>query len=215
MDQTLFHLINERWTHPVLDLFMAAISDSAIWRPLFVLAAIAFLIFDGFRGRAFIICLFICLLITEETTHFVKSVVGRPRPKQAQIVRMVVLQKAHPHFLTIFKKPGIRYSDERDRNRSGPSFPSGHMMNNAVIAICCTFFYRRGWIYWFVAVAIGWSRIYLGAHWPSDVVGSLFFAAGQTLLLLGVMELLWRRVGEKWWPQLHDKHPSLIFHPSA
>ena len=36
MDQAVFHLINERWTHPALDLFMAAISDVTIWKPFLV-----------------------------------------------------------------------------------------------------------------------------------------------------------------------------------
>ena len=30
MDQTLFHLINEQWTNPVSDLFMAAISNVSL-----------------------------------------------------------------------------------------------------------------------------------------------------------------------------------------
>jgi hypothetical protein len=68
---------------------------------------------------------------------------------------MVELQRARPEFLTLFKKPRIRFSDQTDRNRSGPSFPSGHTTNNTVIAVCCTiFFRRRGWFYWIVAANI-------------------------------------------------------------
>ena len=36
MDQSVFHLINEKWTSPALDLFMAALSDSEIWNPLLI-----------------------------------------------------------------------------------------------------------------------------------------------------------------------------------
>lgn len=194
---------------------MAAISDSAIWRPVFVLVAIALLIFGGFKGRAFALCLVVCLVLTDQSTRILKSMVGRHRPKQVQTVRMVVLQKATPEFLTIFKKPSVRFSDNSDSRRSGPSFPSGHMMNNAVIAICCTFFYRRGWLYWILALSVGWSRIYLGAHWPSDVVGSLFLAAGETLLLLGAFEVLWRWLGQKWWPNIYYQHPTLVVHPES
>ena len=214
MDQPVFHLINERWTNPVLDLFMAAISNIDIWRPLLVLVLIAVIIFGGFRGRAFVLCLLICLLVAEQVTGLLKTAVDRHRPKQAQSVRMVELQKARPEFLTLFKKPTIRYSNKSDQRRSGPSFPSGHMTNNTVIALCCTLFYRRwGWLYWILTFLIGYSRIYLGAHWPSDVMATFFLEAGETLLILGALELLWRWAADKWMPEFYDKHPTLIVDP--
>lgn len=211
MDQTLFHLINEQWANPALDLFMAAISDSAIWLPLFIAIALLVIVFGRFRGRAFLICLLLSLVIAEGSTSILKSAFARHRPKQAQSVRMVALQKTRPEFLTLFKKPLIRYSDQTDLNRSGPSFPSGHTTDNTVIALCLTLFYpRRGWWYWIITAAIGYSRVYLGAHWPSDVIGTLFLAAGETLFLLGGFELLWRWAAPKWWPQMFAQHPNLI-----
>src|SRR6266536_440195 len=38
----------------------------------------------------------------------------------------------------------------------------------------------------------GYSRIYLGAHWPSDVITTLFLGIGEALLLLGLFELIWK-----------------------
>ncbi len=216
MDQTLFHLINEKWTNPAFDLFMAAISNIEIWKPLLILVALALLVFGGFKGRAFIFCLLISLLIADRVTSTLKTAVDRHRPKQVQSVRMVELQKARPEFLTLFKKPSVRFSDESDRNRSGPSFPSGHMTNNTVIATCCTLFYRRrGAFYWFITAAIGYSRIYLGAHWPSDILGTFFLAAGETLLIVGALELLWRWTAGKWAPEIYARHPSLIGDPAS
>jgi undecaprenyl-diphosphatase len=124
---------------------------------------------------------------------------------------MVELQKARPEFMTLFKKPTVRYSDQSDRNRSGPSFPSGHVTNNTAIAVCLTLFYRRhGWLYWIIAAAIGYSRIYLGAHWPSDVLATAFLAAGETLLMIAVLELIWRRGAQKWAPDIFERHPGLL-----
>jgi undecaprenyl-diphosphatase len=211
MDQAIFHLINERWTNPAFDLFMAAISNSEIWKPLIILAALAVLIFGGFKGRAFLLCLLLTLVLNEQLTNFLKKTIDRHRPKQVQPVRMVVLQKAQPAFLTLFKRPDIRYSDATDRNRSGPSFPSGHMTDNTTIAVCCTAFFRkRGWIYWIMAAAIGYSRIYLGAHWPSDILGTLLLATGETLLVLAAFEALWRTLGPRWASKLYQRHPTLL-----
>jgi undecaprenyl-diphosphatase len=211
MDQTLFHLINQQWTSPWLDLFMAALSDSAIWRPFLIAIAIGVLLFGGFKARAFVVCLVISLAIAGLVTSGLKSAVARHRPKHVQTVRMVQLQKARPKFLTLFKKPLIRFSDSSDRTRSGPSFPSGHVVNNSIAATYLTLFYRRrGWLYWFVAAAVGYSRIYLGAHWPSDVVATLFLGIAEALLLLGLFELIWRMAVRNWRPDVFARHPSLM-----
>src|SRR6266478_6631034 len=163
MDQSLFHLINERWTHPALDLFMAVVSDADVWKPLLVILIFAALVFGGFRARACIACLLITIVIAEPVTNTLKSAIDRPRPKHVMSVRMVRLEKGRPEFMSIFKKPVVRRSDESYRRRGDASFPSGHMTNHTTAAFCLTIFYRRGWLYWIFAALVGYSRIYLGA----------------------------------------------------
>ena len=80
MDEMIFHLINEQWTNPVFDLFMPAISYSDIWTPFFIIAAIAFLIFGGFRGRAFVFCTTFALALSNAAVDPLKHAIERPLP---------------------------------------------------------------------------------------------------------------------------------------
>jgi undecaprenyl-diphosphatase len=211
MDETLFHLINEQWTNSAFDLFMPLISYSDIWTPFFLIAAVAFLIFGGFRGRAFVFCTALVLGLSNLVVDPLKHAVGRARPKQLETVRLIELEKTRPKILTIFKKPHVRVSNAAERARSGASFPSGHTNNNTVIAICCTIFYRRwGKLYWIIAAAVAYSRIYLGAHWPSDVFATFFLAVGETLFILGFCELIWQKIISRRLPELAARHPRLI-----
>lgn len=80
---------------------------------------------------------------------------------------------------------------------SNLSFPSGHATNNAVVYAILAYLIAHTLPRWqqslvyvmstLLILAIGFSRIYLGAHWPSDVAAGLFFgfamAAAFTLFL--------------------------------
>jgi undecaprenyl-diphosphatase len=211
VDQILFHLINEQWTHPALDLFMAAVSNIDIWKPFIILLALYGLIFGGFKGRALIFCIGLALLVNSSVTSSLKKFVDRRRPKQVERVRMVEMAKARPEFLTLFKPVAIRYSGERDKDRSGPSFPSGHVTNNTTVALILALFFRRwGWLYFLITAAIAWSRVYLGAHWPSDLLATFFLAMGETALLLAFLEMFYRKTAARWAPDFFSRHPRLV-----
>lgn len=58
-----------------------------------------------------------------------------------------------------------------------PSFPSGHTADAFVVATSMSLLFYPKWQLlvpiWIWAIAIGYSRIVLGVHYPSDVLGSM------------------------------------------
>lgn len=58
-----------------------------------------------------------------------------------------------------------------------PSFPSGHTGDAMVVAISLSLlFYKRKWllfVVWLWAIAVAYSRIVLGVHYPSDIIGAV------------------------------------------
>jgi undecaprenyl-diphosphatase len=69
-----------------------------------------------------------------------------------------------------------------------PSFPSGHALYAAMMAtLLATWFPRYRILFFVVAGFIGWTRIYLGLHFPSDVIAGALLGYGVTKLFI-----LWR-----------------------
>jgi undecaprenyl-diphosphatase len=214
MDQELFYLINHAWAHPWLDLLMAAASSWDFWWPFLVAGVVAVLVFGGFRARAMLVAAGLAVGITDGVVvDTLKGLVGRPRPHEVLVgARTLDLGKAKPRFLALGKPLKEEYSRAgRTPPLRGNSFPSGHASNNFAMATVVAIFYRRrGWLAFFPASLVAYSRIYVGSHWPADVLVSCVIGALIAVLVCVSLDAVWRRRGAKWFPHLHAKHPVLL-----
>ena len=213
MDNALLFLINRQWTNPVLDWIMAIFSNFNLWRPLLFILIPLLLWRGSFRWRSFILITLATLGIADGIfTQFTKKFVDRPRPAQALSgVREVALARANPEILAVFKVPEVALSPAPSESITGRSFPSGHAVNNALIAtLAILFFGRWGALYILPAALVAYSRIYCGSHWPSDVLVSALAGIGFALTCYSLLSYLYRKVTARWFPRLHLLHPELV-----
>jgi len=67
------------------------------------------------------------------------------------------------------------------------SFPSGHAATSfACATVLAALVPRAAPAFYVLALAIGYSRVYVGVHWPLDVVGGAVLGTATALLLLAV-----------------------------
>lgn len=177
LDTILFELVNQSWTTPFLDHFMPVISTLDLWIPLFLVAVAGVLIFGGKQGRLFLLSLLVGLALGEGVlSHGLKHLLGRPRPRdvlEGTIVRSIA--PGHPKWLHAFEPPLVVVSHPvEDHTFHGNSMPSSHVVNVFMLATVAFCFSRRtGYVLAVGGLLVAWSRVYCGAHWPSDLPPSI------------------------------------------
>ena len=162
---------------PWLQSLMVAVSflgnQQIIFVALILVTAIAFWLVR-LRLEALII---VTLSIVSAVVNFlVKLLVSRPRPTT--------------HLVDVFQ------------NAKGQSFPSGHVMAyvaffGLIFSLGLILFNRKRWWHYALliipalfVILVGPSRIYLGDHWASDVLGGYLFGG----LLLGITLWIYLRL---------------------
>ena len=87
---------------------------------------------------------------------------------------------------------------EKASSGSSPSFPSGHTSDAFALAASLTIAFPRrylGIILFVWAAMVGYSRMHLGVHFPSDVIASILIAYASAFFTLKVFRYRDRWIG--------------------
>jgi len=178
IDEYLFRLINTTgWE--TMDEVMILISSKWFWIPLYIF--ILYKIYKTFPDEIIKILFSLALLI------FIADFGSVQLFKE-------IFQRARPcHLLE-----GIRVVDGCG---GAFGFISSHAANSFAIAFFTSLLFKRSW--WFVnltswAILIGFSRIYLGVHYPFDILGGMFWGLFVSLLVYYIYQMKLKNIDWLW-----------------
>jgi undecaprenyl-diphosphatase len=172
LDYQLFHFINSGCHNPVFDVLMPILRNKYTWLP-FYLFLLVFLALN-FQKKGFF--LFLAMVVTVALTdsissQLIKKNVMRLRPCK------VMEQPKDMHLLVPCG--------------SGYSFPSTHATNHFGMAVFLSLslgkvFRRVKWPLFFWAASIAFAQVYVGVHFPLDVIvgGALGALIAKTVYVL-------------------------------
>jgi undecaprenyl-diphosphatase len=166
-----------------LDRVMTLASDRYVWIPFYAILIIWLLYHYQHRAKAVLPLLIAAVALADSITSKVfKPLVGRPRPCHA------------PDLAALLHLP--------DGCGGQFGFMSSHAANSAAMAVFLLLALPAGrfrglkiWVFCWAAL-LSYSRVYLAAHYPSDVLcGALVGMA-----LGGLAAWIFAQVDPRWWP---------------
>lgn len=158
MDERLLLIVNQGWANPALDGFFAWISSHrAFSLPLFLVMSIFLLWRFGLDGIKFCLLTVLFIALGEQLGVVLKEFFEQARPcaELGDRVRQV----------------NTRFPVSCSYSLNG--MPSNHALEYSLLAVYTSVILR--WRVWavgflFVAVLVSLSRVYLGLHYPSQIL---------------------------------------------
>jgi membrane-associated phospholipid phosphatase len=209
LDTNLFYFVNRTLSNPFFDWLMPILSNCVFFFPLLLLLGAGLLWKGGVRMRLCIVMLAVILPLGDNfVINTVKHAVGRPRPYAVLPDARVFGHVSEGYIAPVAGGNGMEMSANQG---SRTSMPSSHASNWFAATMIFFIYYRRSvWFMLPMALAVSFSRVYNGVHYPGDVLAGAILGAGYAGAGLIALQTLWSWAGKKWFPVWHARLPSLL-----
>jgi undecaprenyl-diphosphatase len=182
VDRTLFLFINSTLSNPAGDVFFKYITLRNSWIIPGIIAAVFFVVKEKKKALIVLGCLIITIAISDPfCVRFLKPLVHRFRP-------------CHPSFFFNGEHIFLAGGHFLFGMKKSLSFPSAHAMNWFSGAMLLYLFYPKRWVWFFtIAFLVALSRVYVGVHYPSDLVAGAVIGIGIGAGVYGLFRFGTRR----------------------
>jgi len=213
LDTNLFLFVNRSLANPFFDWLMPVLSGGNGVKNDFIIVAvaigIAIVCFGKSRAR---LCMVMLALIVGTNDSLIcnmlKHAVARPRPFVTLPEARVFGQVGKGYVPPEINESGVDMAADKGSHNS---MPSSHAANMFAATMVLFLFYRKSiWFMLPLALGISFSRVYNGVHYPGDVLAGAIIGAGYAAAIAIAIETAWQSFGKKWFPQWHEKLPSLV-----
>jgi membrane-associated phospholipid phosphatase len=138
----------------------------------------------------------------------IKHAVARPRPFVTLPEARLFGEIGQGYITPQINEYGV---DMAANKGSHNSMPSSHAANWFAATMALFLFYRKSLRFMLpLALAVSFSRIYNGVHYPSDVLAGAIIGAGYAAAAAIAIESAWQYFGKKWFPLWHANLPVLV-----